>query len=149
MADSRSRTSWQSEESVLHNSGVMFSITLSVPQSYLYQLASICKKTMPSSLNLRIVLTMVRLGLIDQKSILMYQMSSVYQAASKSRGWSFLLDSEYSWVDWERVITHSFEREVLAGVRRNTYTSSSSGFSVKSSNHSSKSRNTPPCTGTT
>ena len=48
--DSRSKTSWQIEESVLNNSAVLVSIPLSVPQFCLNQLASICKKTMPNSL---------------------------------------------------------------------------------------------------
>ena len=49
--DSRSNTSWQSEESSLCSSAVLFSIPLFVPQLCLYQLASICKKTMRNSLN--------------------------------------------------------------------------------------------------
>ena len=49
--NSRSKTSWQIEESVLNNSAVLFSIPLSVSQFCIYQLASICKKTTPNSLN--------------------------------------------------------------------------------------------------
>ena len=70
----------------------------------LYQLASF-KKTMPNSLNSRRALKRVDLEKVDlQKRVLMYPMSSVYQAASKNRGESFLWNSEYSWVDWKRGI---------------------------------------------
>ena len=62
---SRSQTSWQSEGLVLYNSAVLFSIPLFVPQFCLYHFASICKKTMPNSLNFRRVLTMVHLEQVD------------------------------------------------------------------------------------
>ena len=37
----------------------------------------------------------------------MYPLSSVYQAANMNRGFSFLRDSEYLWIDWERGIIQS------------------------------------------
>ena len=84
--DSRSKTSWQSEELVLHNSADLFSTPFFVPQLCLYQLASICKKTMPNPLNFRRVLTTVHLEQVDlQKRVLMNPTSSVQHAASKSR----------------------------------------------------------------
>ena len=54
-------TSWQSEESVLYNPAVLFSILLFVPEFYLYELASVRKNATPNSLNSRRVLRMVHL----------------------------------------------------------------------------------------
>ena len=63
--ESRSKTSWQSEELVLYDSAVLFPILLLVPQFCLYQLASICKKTMPNSLISLRKLRMVHLKQVD------------------------------------------------------------------------------------
>ena len=46
-------------------------------------------------------------GRFSKKRFPIYQMSSVYQAASKNRGWAFHEDSEYSWDDWERGTTQN------------------------------------------
>ena len=42
-----------------------------------------------------------------KKRFLRYPTSSVCEAASKNRGQSFLWDSDFSWVDWERGIVQS------------------------------------------
>ena len=57
--------------------------------------------------NIRRMLRKVLLDQVFQKRFLRYPMSSVHHAASKDRGWSFLGDSNYVWVDWERGILQS------------------------------------------
>ena len=99
LEDSKQKPSWQIEVSVLNSSAAQFC---------LHQTASICKKLVPNSFQFRKSADEVRLEQVElQKRVLMNPMSSVYQAASKSRSESFLLDSEYSWVDWERGIIRS------------------------------------------
>ena len=97
--DSRSKTSWQSEELVLHDSAVLFSILLLVPQFCMYQVASVCKKNDATFFGCSKSAEdgSLRPGR-PSKGVLMYPMGSVYQAASQSRGQSW--DSECSWVDW-------------------------------------------------
>ena len=90
---SKSQISWQSEELVLYDLTVLFSILLTFRNFCLYHFVSICKKT--------IVLRMVHLGQVDlKKRVQLYPMSSVWQAAAKNRGQSFLWDSECAWEDW-------------------------------------------------
>ena len=70
----KSETSWQNEMLVLHNSEILlFPILLLVPRFFMYHLALICKKPMPTSSNFRRVLNMVRQEQIHfQKRVLMY-----------------------------------------------------------------------------
>ena len=62
-------------------------------------------------------------------------MSSVHQAASKSRGISFFGDSEYSWVDWERGLIQSCslsqDHRHLLHRSRNSPSSTSSEYESK------------------
>ena len=103
----RSNTSWQSEELALHIPAIL--------SQFLIFRDFACTIWLQSARRRCQILWILeeRWGWLSsskwtfKKRVLMYTMSSVYQAASENRGWSFLWHSEYSWVYWWRGMIQS------------------------------------------